>query len=139
MTTVLLRSVGDRFTTQVTTARHAIVADEPQPEGDDLGPSPYELLLAALGACTSMTLQMYARRKGWPLAEVQVELSHDRSHAADCGGCEDGAVALETVHRRIRLEGALTSDQRERLMQIAQRCPVHQTLSRGVRVLDSTF
>ncbi len=80
--TVLGRSVGNRFTTQLSTSNHAMIADEPAPDGDDLGPTPYELLLGALGACTSMTLLIYARRKDWPLEEVQVELTHDRVHAA---------------------------------------------------------
>ena len=85
--TVLGRSVGGRYTTQLTTSHHAIISDEPAPDGDDLGPTPYELLLSALGACTSMTLLMYARRKGWPLEDVHVELTHDRLHAADCADC----------------------------------------------------
>lgn len=136
MATVLLRSVGTRYTTQITTEHHAIIADEPRPEGDDLGASPYEMLLAALEACTSMTLLMYARRQGWSLEEVQIELSHDRAHAVDCGDCEGPEGRLEVIRRRIHLEGDLTSEQREKLAEIARRCPVHKTLAAPPEVLD---
>ena len=78
MATVLVRSVGSRYTTQVLTDHHAVIADEPQPDGDNLGPTPYDLLLAGLGACTSMTVLMYARQQGWELVQVQIELTHER-------------------------------------------------------------
>lgn len=139
MTTVLLRNVGDTYTTQITTERHAFFADEPSPVGDDQGPTPYELLLGALGSCTSMTLLMYARRKGWPLTGVQIELAHGRDHARDCEDCEEATSSLETIERRIHLEGELSDEQRERLMEIAKRCPVHKTLAAAPRVFDSTF
>jgi putative redox protein len=135
-TTVLGRSVGQRYTTQITSQHHAIVADEPAPEGDDLGPTPYELLLSALGACTSMTLLMYARRKGWPLREVQVELTHDRVHAQDCVDCEDDGSRIELIRRQVVLVGPLTAEQRERLQEIATRCPVHRTLLAPPRIED---
>lgn len=136
MAGVLLRSVGSRYTTQVTTEHHTVIADEAEPDGDDLGPTPYELLLAALGACTSMTLLMYARRLGWPLEEVQVELTHERQHARDCEDCEGDDTRLDVIHRRIRLEGQLSADQRGKLLEIAQRCPVHKTLVAAPEVLD---
>lgn len=136
-TTVLGRSVGDRFTTQVTTDRHSVIADEPSPDGDDLGPTPYELLLAALGACTSMTLLAYARRKGWPLREVQIELTHDRVHVNDCVDCEDGGARIEVIRRHIRLEGLLDDEQRRRLAEIAAHCPVHKTLQSAPRIEDT--
>jgi putative redox protein len=138
-TTVLGRSVGGRFTTQLTSDRHSIIADEPVPEGDDLGPSPYELLLSALGACTSMTLLMYARRKGWPLEQVQIELTHDRVHADDCADCEDDGSRIEVIRRQIVLIGALTEEQQARLHEIAERCPVHRTLASAVRIEDTFF
>ncbi len=134
--TVLGRSVGSRYTTQITTAHHQVIADEPGPEGDDLGPAPYELLLSALGACTSMTLLMYARRKVWPLEEVHVELTHERDYARDCEDCDGSEVQLERVRRHIRLVGPLTEAQRVRLAEIAARCPVHRTLSAATRIED---
>jgi putative redox protein len=136
MASVLLRSVGSRYTTQVTTQHHAVIADEPAPGGDDLGPTPYELLLAALGACTSMTMLMYARRLGWPLEQVQIELTHEREHAQDCEDCEDGSSRLEVIHRKIRLEGQLSTEQRAKLGEIARRCPVHKTLATPPEVRD---
>lgn len=134
--TVLGRSVGTRYTTQITTAHHQVIADEPAPEGDDLGPTPYELLLSALGACTSMTLLMYARRKNWPLQDVHVELTHDRDYVRDCEDCEGGEVKLERVRRHIRLIGPLSEEQRARLAEIAERCPVHRTLSAATWIED---
>lgn len=136
-TTVLGRSVGQRYTTQLTSERHSIIADEPAPDGDDLGPTPYELLLAALGACTSMTLLMYARRKGWPLHEVQVELTHDRVHAQDCENCEDDGSRIEVIRRHVMLAGPLSLEQRERLREVAARCPVHRTLTAAPRIEDT--
>ncbi|MGE0135369.1 MAG: OsmC family protein [Dehalococcoidia bacterium] len=135
--TVVLRSVGERYTTQVTTQRHSLVADEPAPAGDDLGPTPYELLLGALGSCTSMTLLMYARRQGWPLTEVQIELSHQRDYMQDCEDCENDGAKLEAVVRRIHLEGALSEEQRARLMEIARRCPVGKTLESSLLIVDA--
>lgn len=135
-TTVVLRSVGERYTTQITTEHHALVADEPAPAGDDLGPTPYELLLGALGCCTSMTLLMYARRQGWPLHGVQLELSHQRDYAQDCEDCEDDGARLEAVVRRIHLDGPLSDEQRSRLMEIARRCPVGKTLESSLLIAD---
>ncbi|MCH8830107.1 MAG: OsmC family protein [Planctomycetes bacterium] len=136
MATVFGRSVGSRYITQVTMDRHSVIVDEPTPLGDDLGPSPYELLLSALGACTSMTLLMYARRKGWALRQVQIELSHDREHAQDCDDCEQDGARIEVIRRQIILEGDLDAEQRDRLREIATRCPVHKTLSSGTRIID---
>ena len=136
MASVSVRSIGDRHTTRIEADGHTIVADEPPPAGDDLGPSPYELLLAALGACTSMTLLMYARHRGWPLEQVHIELSHERVHAEDCAECEQDGKRIELVRRSIRLEGDLDEDQRERLAYIATRCPVHKTLEHPPTILD---
>ncbi|MDA0256283.1 MAG: OsmC family protein [Chloroflexi bacterium] len=133
---VVGRSVGASFTTQLVTGRHSVIADEPRPVGEDLGPSPYELLLAALGACTSMTLLLYARRKEWPLTEVQVELSHDRVYTDDCESCEEDGTRIERVTRRIHLEGPLSEEQRERLAEIARRCPVHKSLEAAISIVD---
>ena len=136
MATVLLRSVGERLVTQVTTAHHALVVDEPRPKGDDLGPSPYEMLLAALGSCTSMTMRMYAERRGWRLTEVQIELTHQRDHVRDCEECDTEDRQLDRITRRIHLEGELSNDQRARLLEIARRCPVHRTLMSTIEIVD---
>ena len=122
----------------LTTGQHAFVCDEPQENGgDDLGPSPYELLLWALGACTSMTLLMYARRKGWDLAEVSVHLTHDRVHATDSQDAESDGAKVERITRDISVRGDLTEEQTQRLLEIAGRCPVHKTLTGSPQVVDS--
>ncbi len=136
MAQVLVRSIGSRYTTQVTMDRHALIADEPRPESDDLGATPYELLLAGLGACTSMTLLMYARREGWPLEDVQIDLDFGRVYAEDCADCEGTEGRLHVIRRRIHLEGDLTAEQRKRLAEIARKCPVHKTLAAPPEVLD---
>ncbi len=121
----------------VTTSGHSLISDEPPEVGEGLGPDPYELLLAALGTCTSMTLLLYAQRKEWPLAGVYVELSHDRVHARDCEECEERDDTIIDLFRRyIVLKGALDREQVQRLGEIAQRCPVHRTLSGNIRIID---
>ena len=113
--------------------RHHTLADEPPSYGGtDRGMSPYGFLAAALGACTSMTIRMYARRKGWPLRHVSVDVTHDKVHAQDARA--QGEVKVDRFQRLIRLEGALDADQRARLLQIADKCPVHKTLEAGARV-----
>jgi uncharacterized OsmC-like protein/fermentation-respiration switch protein FrsA (DUF1100 family) len=126
---VVVRSVdGSKFAQTIAAGPHAIAADEPKPIGDDTGFSPYELLSAALGTCTSMTLRMYAERQGWPLERVVVTLSHDKIHAADCTDCETKDGKIDQIEREIELSGPLGEDQRRRLLEIADRCPVHRTL-----------
>ena len=122
----------------LTAGRHAFVADEPEADGgDELGPSPYELLLWALGSCTAMTLLMYARRKAWDLAEVSVHLTHDRVHAEDSADAEGGTGKVEVIQRDISLRGQLSAEQRQRLLEIAARCPVHKTLTGSPQVIDN--
>ena len=116
------------FLQDVQMGRHHMKADEPTSfGGTDLGPSPYQYLAAGLGACTAMTIRMYARRKGWPLTQVSVDVSHDKQHATDCETCEKGAK-IDTFTRAITLTGDLDADQREKLIAIADKCPVHRTL-----------
>src|SRR5262245_47913395 len=106
---------------------HRLVADEPPPGGGDAGPNPYDLLLAAMGSCTSMTLELYARRKKWPLQRVVVRLTHAREYADDCENCEDGTRRIDRIERQIALSGPLSDEQRARLLEIAERCPVSKT------------
>jgi uncharacterized OsmC-like protein/alpha/beta superfamily hydrolase len=123
------------YTQLVTGGRHQWLADEPRNVGgDDAGPGPYDLLLAALGACTSMTLRMYADRKRWPLTGVRVTARHARVHAEDCEDCESGDARIDEIRRSIALEGALDDGQRQRLLEIADRCPVHRTLTGDIRI-----
>lgn len=129
MATVVVRGGATGFTQEIAVERHRLVADEPvEAGGTDAGPSPYDLLLAALGACTSMTVAMYARRKQWPLEGVTVRLQHAKIHAQDCAECETKDGMLDRIERDITLTGPLSVEQRERLLAIANRCPVHRTL-----------
>ncbi|MHA1529401.1 MAG: bifunctional alpha/beta hydrolase/OsmC family protein [Alphaproteobacteria bacterium] len=115
--------------------KHHLLADEPTAYGGtDAGPTPYQLLSAGLGACTSMTVRMYARRKGWPLEHIAVDISHDKVHARDCADCPDQTAKIDLFQRTIRLDGPLDADQRARLLAIADRCPVHRTLEGTIRV-----
>lgn len=114
--------------------RHVLVADEPLGVGDDTGPTPYDLVLAGLGACTSMTLGMYARRKGIPLDHVKVTLSHERTHAVDCAEPDAAPRRIEKISRHIELTGNLDEQQQARLLDIADKCPVHRTLEGDLRI-----
>lgn len=126
---VMVAEKNHQFTRTVISDSHVWLADEPTSVGGgDLGPDPYEHLLAALGTCTSMTLRMYANRKQLPLDDVQVELRHERQHASDCADCDEQPRKIEVLLRTITLRGDLSEAQRQRLLQIADRCPVHQTL-----------
>jgi len=129
MASVIVRGGTTGFAQEIEAGRHRLVADEPvEAGGTDAGASPYDLLLAALGACTSMTVSMYARRKQWPLERVTVRLQHAKIHAQDCAECETKEGRLDHIEREISLTGPLSADQRERLLEIANRCPVHRTL-----------
>jgi uncharacterized OsmC-like protein/fermentation-respiration switch protein FrsA (DUF1100 family) len=132
---VIVRTGTERFRTEIQARGHSLVADEPRAVGGrDLGPTPYDLLAAALGACTSMTLRMYADRKDWPLEEAVIRLKHARIHSEDEERDEDGSARLDRLDRRVELIGPLDQDQRARLLEIADRCPVHRTLGAGVRI-----
>lgn len=127
---VVVRGGPAGFVQQIQAGAHALIADEPVSSGGaDAGPSPYELLLAALGACTSMTIALYARRKSWPLEAITVRLRHSRVHAEDCADCETREGMLDRIELDIQLEGGLDAEQRKKLLEIAGKCPVHRTLN----------
>jgi putative redox protein len=118
-----------KYAQTICAGHHRLRSDEPLTYGgSDTGPSPYQLLLASLGACTSMTLRMYAEQKGWPLERVAVELRHEKIHAADCETCETKEGKVDRIERVIELVGPLDEAQRQRLLEIANKCPVHRTL-----------
>lgn len=127
---VVVRESGvSKFTQSISAGRHALTADEPAAlGGGGKGPTPYDLLLASLGACTTMTLRMYADRKKWPLARASVALRHEKIHAEDCAHCETKDGKLDRITRKIALDGDLDDEQRSRLLEIADKCPIHRTL-----------
>lgn len=125
-----------KFTQDVIAGKHRLTADEPREAGgNDEGPGPYDYLLAALGACTSMTIRMYAARKQWPLSRVRVLLSHAKIHAADCADCETKVGMVDRIERAIVLEGPLSADQLAKLMEIADKCPLHRTLTSEISIV----
>jgi len=126
---VLITEDGRKYTCRINTSDHELIADEPEDVGGaNQGPNPYEYLLAALGSCTAITIRMYAERKQIPLDGVEVTLDHRRMHAEDCAECESKQGFVDRIDRRIALKGDLTDEQRQRLLEIADRCPVHKTL-----------
>jgi uncharacterized OsmC-like protein/alpha/beta superfamily hydrolase len=133
---VAVRERGNgRFAQEIAAGRHRFAADEPADYGgDDSGPTPYDLLLAGLGACTTMTLRMYAERKGWPLDRAEVRLTHEKIHARDCADCETRDGRIDRIDRRLKLEGPLEAAQREKLLEIADKCPVHRTLTGEIKI-----
>ena len=132
---VVVRGSAKGVAQEVFIGRHHLTADEPADlGGTDSGPSPYELLLAALGACTSMTVAMYARRRQWPLEEVSVRMKHSKIHAEDCESCETKEGMLDRVESEIELAGELTAEQRAKLLEIAKKCPVRRTLTSEIDV-----
>jgi putative redox protein len=132
---VVVRGAADGFVQEIAAGSHQFRSDEPTSVGgSNTGPTPYDLLLAALGSCTSMTVSMYARRKQWPLERVTVHLRHSRVHAEDCAACETQDAKLTVIERDIQLDGPLGQDQRARLLAIANRCPVHLTLTSRIDI-----
>lgn len=125
-----------KFNQIITVGPHRLVADEPvSAGGEDAGPGPYDFLLAGLGACTSMTMRLYADRKSLPLDRVTVTLKHSKIYAKDCEECETREGMLDQIERDIAIDGALDADQRKKLMEIADKCPVHRTLTSEIRIV----
>ena len=134
---VVVEGKASGFRQEVRVGRFALVGDEPsETGGTDAGPGPYDFLLIALGTCTSMTIGLVARRKGWPLESVRVTLRHDRIHAEDCANCETRRGMVDRIERDIELIGALDEGQRAHLFEVAKKCPVHRTLTSEIRIED---
>lgn len=127
------------YETTLTAGRHDLTADEPESVegGGDAGPDPYDYLLMALGSCTVITVKMYARRKEWPLEDVYLELRHHKSHKEDCENCDDPGSMIDRIEVELILKGDLDQEQKERLLEISERCPVHRTLKGDIQIENS--
>ncbi|WP_019668686.1 bifunctional alpha/beta hydrolase/OsmC family protein [Eudoraea adriatica] len=126
----------DGFSTSMKVGNHYMMADEPEEfGGNDFGPSPYELVSAGLSACTAMTIQMYVKRKGWDLQNVEVHTSYSKSHAEDCQDCESPGTKIDTFHRELKLTGSIDEKKVQRILEIADKCPVHKTLHSETQVI----
>jgi putative redox protein len=133
---VVRETRNSKFQQTVSIGPHRLLADEPvAADGEDTGPGPYDFVLAGLGACTSMTMRLYADRKSLPLERVTVTLKHSKIHAQDCAECETKAGMLDQIDRVIAMEGALDAEQRKKLMEIADKCPVHRTLTSEIHIV----
>lgn len=135
----VVASLGkEGFTTEIRAGKHSFIADEPLSfGGNDFGPTPYQLLSAGLAACTSMTIQMYARRKGWDIKQVETHVNYSREHAVDCENCEQGSAKLDTFRRNLVIKGNLDKEQTDRILEIADRCPVHRSLDSETRIITT--
>jgi uncharacterized OsmC-like protein len=132
---VAAKTLAGGFRTELNVAGHPLVADEPKSAGGTAeGPTPYDLLSAALASCTTMTLMMYARHKGIDLEAVTVRVRHDKIHAKDCEDCETAGGRIDEFVRELAIDGALTDEQRDRMVEIADRCPVHRTLHSEIKI-----
>ena len=135
---VVVRGRAHGFVQEITAGRHHLVADEPvSAGGTDRGPGPYDLLLAALGSCMSMTIALYARNKAWPLENVVIRLRHSRIYAKDCTDCvvRDDTL-LDRIETEVQLSGKLTAEQERKLMEVAHKCPVHRTLKSEISIQE---
>jgi putative redox protein len=132
---VVVHGDAKGFAQKVQIGSYNLTADEPVSYGGtDSGPSPYDLILAALGACTSMTIGLYARKRNWPVQGIAVSLWHSKIHARDCDDCETKEGRIDRIEMEIHLDGALIDEQRVKLMEIAGKCPVHQTLTSEINI-----
>ncbi|MFN1835483.1 OsmC family protein [Balneola sp. MJW-20] len=130
---------GEPLKTTLTAGRHELTADEPMdvPNGQDLGPDPYDYLLMALGSCTVMTMKMYAGHKGWELGDIFVELRHNKKHVEDCKNCKDPKSRMDVIEKEIIIKGDLDQKQLDRLIDISKKCPVHRTLLSDISIETS--
>jgi uncharacterized OsmC-like protein len=134
-TDVIVTGAASGFAQEIVVGPHRLTADEPiEFGGKNTGPGPYDLLLAALGSCTSMTISLYARTKKWPLESVIVNLRHSKIHAADCRDCETKEGKIDRIEREIQFVGKLDPEQQKRLLEIADKCPVHRTLKSEIDI-----
>jgi putative redox protein len=132
---VQVETASPEFLENISVGRHRLQADEPlSAGGQDAAPTPYELLLAALGACKVITVRMYAKRKGWPLRGVEINLSQQKVHAEDCADCESGRRQIDQIDIEMKFLGELSDEQRQRLFAIAEKCPVHRTFTSRVQI-----
>ena|SRR2546423_15631561 len=132
---VVVHGDAKGFAQKIDISSHQLIADEPASYGGtDSGASPYDLILAALGACTSMTMGLYARKREWPLEKITVSLHHSKIHASDCEECETKEGRIDRIEMEIHLDGQLTDEQRTKLMEVAGKCPVHQTLTHEINI-----
>jgi uncharacterized OsmC-like protein len=135
---VVVRGNGVSYAQKIVAGSHHLTADEPVAAGGtNSGPTPYDLILAALGACTSMTVGMYARRKNWPLQGVIVRLRHSKIHAEDCAACETKEGILDRIECELELAGPLSTEQRSKLLEVSEKCPVHRTLQSRIEIQSS--
>ena len=134
MTQVIATIGRNKYKTVVTNGKHQLVGDEPSPYGQDLGPTPYDFLLVSLGTCVAMTLRMYADRKGWDLQKVEVKLDQSRTYAKDCEDCESDDGYVHLIEKQLKFTGDLDAQQRQRLLEISNKCPVQKTLTHEIRV-----
>jgi len=135
MSDVVVRGASSGFAQEIVVGPHKLTADEPvEVGGTDTGLSPYDLLLAALGSCTSMTISLYARTKKWPLSSVTINLRHSKIHAQDCQECDTKVGKIDRIDREIHLVGQLDDAQKKKLLEIADKCPVHRTLKSEIDI-----
>lgn len=125
--------------TTLTAGRHELISDEPETVdgGNDQGPDPYDYLLMSLGSCTVMTVKMYARRKEWPVENIYLELRHNKRHDEDCKNCEEKTSKIDVIEKELIVEGDLSPEQLDRLLDISQKCPVHRTLLSDIKINSS--
>lgn len=134
MSTVIAKIDRSIYKTEINVGNHFLVSDEPVTLGQNLGPTPYDFLLISLGSCVAMTLRMYADRKGWDMEEVEVHLTQSRVHAKDCEDCESENGFVHLIQKKLRFKGSLDNNQTKRLLEIAEKCPVHKTLLNETKI-----